>query len=387
MPFPLFPVLFITAIFYLGFTARVILAPLLPVVETELHIGHAAAGSLFLFVQVGLAAGLITSGFVSASLSYRRTIAASAVGVGLGLLLLSQAGSLSGIRLGLVAVGVTAGLYLPAGVPAITDLVAERHWGKALALHELAPTFAFFSAPLAAEVILRFLRWQGVLTVLGVVAVAVGGAFAVWGRGGTRVAVAPDIGTMLRMLATPSAWMVGLLFAVGVGVSMGLFTVMTLFLVNDVGMARGAANGFIGTSRLLAIPVLFATGLLVDRLGPRRSVALAQWLTGSVALLLGLVHNTHATLALVLLQAGSAACFFPAGFALISQVFPPALRGLGISMAGTVGTVVGAGLVPSAVGYLAEVASFRLAFALVGLVALASPLLLRLHPTKDLARQ
>jgi len=383
MPFPLLPVLFITAIFCLTFIARVILAPLLPVVEADLGIGHAAAGSLFLFVQVGLAGGLIVSGFVSASLTYRRTIALSCAGVGLGLLLLSRAGSLAGLRLGLVAVGLTAGLYLPAGVPAITDLVAERHWGKALALHELAPTFAFFAAPLVAEVILRFQRWQGVLLVLGLLALALAGAFAAWGRGGTRVAAAPDVRTMLHMLATPAAWMVGLLFAVGVGVSMGLFTVMTLFLVDDVGMARGAANAFVGTSRLLAIPVLFATGLLVDRLGPRRSVALAQGLTGSVALLLGLVRHREATLALVLLQAGSAACFFPPGFALISRVFPAPLRGLGISLAGTLGTVIGAGLVPSLIGYLAEVASFRPAFALVGLVALASPLLLRLHPARS----
>ncbi len=64
-PFPVWPVLFCTAIFYLNFAARVILAPLLPVVETELGIGHGSAGSLFFFIQVGYGVGLMASGLVS----------------------------------------------------------------------------------------------------------------------------------------------------------------------------------------------------------------------------------------------------------------------------------------------------------------------------------
>ena len=75
-PFPLLPVLFLTALFFLNFTARVILAPLLPVVKTELAIGHGTAGALFLFIQIGYAAGLLASGFLSAALTPRRTIVA-----------------------------------------------------------------------------------------------------------------------------------------------------------------------------------------------------------------------------------------------------------------------------------------------------------------------
>ncbi|HTU01976.1 MAG TPA: hypothetical protein VMG58_09175 [Candidatus Sulfotelmatobacter sp.] len=41
------------------------------------------------------------------------------------------------------------------------------------------------------------------------------------------------------------------------------------------------------------------------------------------------------------------------------------------------GTLLGAGAIPSAVGYLAQVSSFSLAIALLGLLTLISPLLLR----------
>ncbi|MEI8188678.1 MAG: hypothetical protein WCI75_03035 [candidate division NC10 bacterium] len=43
-----------------------------------------------------------------------------------------------------------------------------------------------------------------------------------------------------------------------------------------------------------------------------------------------------------------------------------------------IGSIIGAGVVPSAIGYLAEAASFSLSFVLLGAVTTASPLLLRL---------
>jgi NNP family nitrate/nitrite transporter-like MFS transporter len=379
MSFPIWPVVFITGIFYLNFTGRVILAPLLPVIEAELHIGHGAAASLFLFIQVGYTIGLLTSGFISSAFTHRHTIVTSSVGVGLALVGMAWAQSLLGLRLGLVGVGAAAGLYLPAGVSSVTELVQEKYWGRALALHELAPSLAFITAPFVAEVVLKLLPWQGVLTALGAVAIGAGALFAVWGRGGVHAGKPPSFSTMLAVLATPQAWMVALLFAVGIGVSMGLYTVMTLFLVSEAGMARAGANALVGTSRVLAIAAIALAGMLVDRLGPRRAMVVAQALTGTTALLLGLVRDPQLIPFLVLGQSAFTVCFFPAGFALISTVFPQALRGVGVSIAGSVGTLVGAGALPSAIGYLAEVSSFRLAFTLVGLIALASPLLLRLH--------
>jgi len=48
-------VFFIAALFLLNFMARFIFAPLMLFVEDELHITHAQAGSLFLFISSGFA--------------------------------------------------------------------------------------------------------------------------------------------------------------------------------------------------------------------------------------------------------------------------------------------------------------------------------------------
>jgi len=92
--FPLCPIAFLTAIFYLNFGSRILLGPFLPVIERELGLGHGGAGSLFLFIQIGYASGLLGSGFVSWRLTHRRTVVLSSIGVGLAMIALSRATSL-----------------------------------------------------------------------------------------------------------------------------------------------------------------------------------------------------------------------------------------------------------------------------------------------------
>ena len=82
---PLSPLLFLVVIFYLNFTSREVLGPLLPVLENELGLGHGQAGSLFLVIQLGYCLGLLGSGFMASRLNYRRTILASTIAVGLSL--------------------------------------------------------------------------------------------------------------------------------------------------------------------------------------------------------------------------------------------------------------------------------------------------------------
>ncbi len=60
-PFPVGAIAFLTGIFYLNFVSRVMLGPFLPLIEQELGLGHGGAGSLFFFIQIGYAAGLLGS--------------------------------------------------------------------------------------------------------------------------------------------------------------------------------------------------------------------------------------------------------------------------------------------------------------------------------------
>lgn len=378
LPFSLFPIAFLTAIFYLNFISRIILGPFLPVVEQELGLGHGEAGSLFVFIQMGYAAGLLGSGFVSWRLTHRWTITLSSVAMGAAMLALSQARSLDETHVCLILVGGAAGLYLPTGIATITELVEERHWGKALAIHELAPNLGFITAPLLAEALFAVLSWRGVLGVVGGGAILLGGCFARWGRGGTRRGDAPRIETVRHVVREPSLWIMAWLFGMGVGASMGVYTMIPLFLVSEIGLTRATANTVTGVSRLASLAMILVAGWVADRLGDRRALVLALRLTGIIVMALGVFTGPVLTPVLILLQSASAVLFFPPAFAAVSRLFPATQRHLAISLSSTVGSTVGAGVIPSAIGHLAEAVSFSTALVLVGIVTILSPLLLQL---------
>jgi MFS family permease len=157
----------LTGIFFINILLRVVLAPLLPVIEKDLGIGHAVAGSLFMMIALGYATGLFGSGFVSAHLTHRRTIVIASVAGGCALFFIAASHSLWAIRLGLVSLGVASGLYLPSGMTTITAAIRSVHWGKAIAFHEFAPSFAFILPPFIAKGLLVFWPWQAVLAVNG----------------------------------------------------------------------------------------------------------------------------------------------------------------------------------------------------------------------------
>ncbi len=384
--FPLFPIAFLTAIFYLNFGSRILLGPFLPVIERELGLGHGGAGSLFLFIQIGYASGLLGSGFVSWRLTHRRTVVLSSIGVGLAMIALSRATSLVEMYLWLVMVGLTAGLYLPTGIATITELVEEPHWGKAMAVHELAPSLAYITAPLLAEALLTVTSWRNVLAIVGGGAVVLGVCFRFWGQGGTRQGDAPRLETVRRLVREPGLWVMACLFAMGVGASLGVYTMLPLFLVSEIGLGRAAANTVTGLSRLSSLAMTLVSGWLTDRVGHRRALTLSLVATGVITVGLGLLTGPVVTPLLVFCQAAAAVLFFPPAFAAISRLFPAQMRNLAISLSTMVATAVGAGLLPSAIGYLAEAASFSLAFVLVGVAAIFSPLLLRLGARSGDAR-
>lgn len=384
LPFALSPILFLAAIFYVTFVSRIVLGPLLPVLESEFGLGHGAAGSLFLGLAVGYAGGLLGSGVISARLNHRRTITLSSLAVGVTLLYLAGSSSVAGLRVGLTVLGLSAGFYLPSGVATLTDQVSEPHWGKALAIHEFAPNLAYITAPLLAEALLRFVSWRGVLAVLGILALLLGILFRVWGLGSAGLGTPPRGDTMWELARDPSLWILAALFVVGTGTTAGIYLMLPLFLVNEIRLDRELANTLIGLSRVSGLVIVFFSGWITDRIGPRRALGVYLTATGVLTFTLGLLRGPVLTPALVFLQSMASVGFHPAGFSLVSLLFAPRLRNLALSLVMVLGFLVGVGLLPTGIGYFAEAFSFSAAICIAGLVTLAAvPLLLRVHGTAN----
>jgi NNP family nitrate/nitrite transporter-like MFS transporter len=378
---------FLVVLFFLNIVSRLTLGPLLPVVEQEFGLRHGGAGSLYFFLTAGSCVGLYLSGHVAWRLSHRATIGVSGITVGTALLAIACTPSLLWIRAELVLLGIGAGLYLPSGVAVLTENTREGSWGKALAIHEVGPNLGYICAPLIAELLLGVFAWRGVLGALGVPAIVLSAAFLLSGLGETSRARRPSGATIARLARHRSFWGVASLFAVSIGLGLGLYSMMPLFLVNDVGMDRTHANLITGLSRISGLCSVFLAGALADRIGRPRTVVLSLAAAGTCAVLLGVVQGPWITPLLAFLQAASAASFYPAGFSLLSSVFPLPVRNLAVSMVLIMATLFGAGGVPPLIGFLADAVSFSFAFGAAGAATLAFLVYFKVFPGGRTARR
>jgi len=357
--------LLLTLLFFVNFMARIVQAPLMPAIERALDITHAEAGSLFFILSAGYFITLMGSGFVSARLTHRRTMILSIACVGMALLATAASEGLLGIRVGLFLIGLSTGLYLPSAIAAITEFVSPRHWGKAIAIHEAAPNLAFVLAPLFAEAWLSFYAWKTALACLGVGALLAGGIFQVFGRVGSFAGEAPNFRSIGTLVRRPSYWLMILLFGLGIAGSLGLYTMLPLFLVNAHGLERDFANTLVALSRIPGVLAAFGSGWVTDRIGPRRTMVFILASNGLVTVALGAAPLSWLPV-LVFIQPALAVCFFPAGFSAISLIAPAGARNIAVSMVTPFAFMIGAGAIPALIGWASDLHSFSLGFLLVG---------------------
>jgi NNP family nitrate/nitrite transporter-like MFS transporter len=370
------PLFFLVGIFFLNFLARVILSPLMPTVEKDLNIGHGEAGSLFLLISLGYCVGLLASGFVSSRLSHRKTIFLSSIAVGFGLMIVSISHNLWAIRSGLIFLGMAAGFYLPSGIATVTELVRPEHWGKAIAIHELAPNLGFLIAPLLAEALLGLFSWRGVLSLAGIGSIIAGAVFIFWGRGGTFPGEAPDLKTLRSILGEPSFWILLVLFSLGIGASFGVYSMIPLYLVSEKGMERTWANTLLGLSRISTLVIVLLSGWVTDRLGARQTLKAVFLANGLATMILGVVSRSWIVI-LLFIQPMIATCFFPAGFAALSRMGSPRIKNIAVSFTASLGMLLGGGAIPAGIGLFGELGSFSLGFILLGGLLLAGVVLVQ----------
>jgi NNP family nitrate/nitrite transporter-like MFS transporter len=361
------PLIFLGSIFFLNLISRAALASLMPTIE---------AGSFFFIISLGYSIMLLASGFVTSWINHRRTVILSSITTGGSLLFVSINPNLWGIRFGFLLLGMAAGIYLPSGIAMITELVDPRHFGKAIAIHELAPNLSFLAAPLVSEALLWWVSWREVLLLIGMASIVLGILFIFFGKGGAFPGQAPNFGILKDILAERSFWIMVVLFTLGIGVGYGIYSMLPLYLVSEREMGRPWANTIIGLSRVPCLGAAILSGWMTDRLGPKRALTWIFLAAGFVTMLLGIIPGTWVIL-VVLFQAVPASAFFPPGFAVLSRIGPARVQKLAVSLTVPIGFVLGGGVVPAGIGFIGETQSFSLGFSILGALAFGGLVLIR----------
>lgn len=363
----LIPLFLITSIFLLNFTSRIVLSPLLPTIESNLGLNHGDAGSLFLFLSLGYFISLLGSGHISSRISHKKTIAISAIAVGIALSAVSLSKSLFALRCCVFLLGVSAGVYLPSGITTVTSLVNSKDWGKAVAIHELAPNLSFILTPLLVAILLHCFFWRHILFLIGTGSVIVGIAFARFGKGGHFSGQAPNFSAIKTIIKIPNFWILIFLFSLAITSTLGIYNMLPLYLVAEHGVNHEWANTLVGISRISTLGMAFLSGWATDRLGPKTIMLCVFFVTGILTFLLGIV-STYWVLIVVFLQPVLAVCFYPAGFSALSSISTPENRNVAISLTIPIAFVLGGGAVPAFIGILADLGYFSWGISLSGLL-------------------
>jgi len=369
------PLFFIAFIFLVLFLCRVIFSPLLPSIQLEMGFSHSQAGRLFLFLAVGSGLGLLSNGFISRILIHRRTIALSVLLSGLALLITSQSKGYVSLGLCMLLTGWASGLYLPSGLATITSIVTAKDWGKALAVHDVAPNLSFLLAPLLAEGVLYFASWREALLVLGTTQILSAVIFNVFGRGGTSHGQAPNPRIFVYIVKQPAFWIFVAFFSLAIGMGLGLYSMLPLYLISEHQFQREAANQLLAISRITGLFGTFVSGYFTDRLGAKRTLGFYFVFAAASSILLGLSSGMLLIVA-VFIQPIAATCFFPAGLTALSKSFSEEFRSVAVSLIIPTATLIGQGMVPAMLGYLGQQGVFYLGFVIMGCLLFTGPMLL-----------
>ncbi|MDR3042874.1 MAG: MFS transporter [Desulfovibrio sp.] len=366
-------------LFFVNYGSRAMLAPLLLSMEADLGLDHAQATRLLFLMACGFTASLAASAFLLSRVTPRRMAAVSCMATGAVLMGMAAVRDHATARYMFVLMGLAAGLYFPAGMATLGTLARQRDWGKAVSIHELGPNLSFVAVPLLAEAGLRVTDWRGVLLAVGVAGMLTGIVFAWVGRGGRTLAEPPSVRGFAGVLRSPLTWLFAWLLAVGVAGEYAVFSVLPLHLVDGMGLAPSTANGLLAASRVITPFAALAGGWVADRMGARRAIAACLALTGT-ALLAMAVPSAAVVTAGMTVQGAMTAFIFPAIFKELARCWPAGYQPTVLCIATPASSLLGTGAAPALLGLVGQTWSFGTGFALLGLLALASIIPLRLLP-------
>ncbi len=367
-------VLLIVFVVITNILSRSILSPLLLRVESSFSVSHGPAAQLFLFISLGYSIALLFSGFISSKITHRGSILLSSSTMATALALMSVAPSMDIMRVGVLLMGAGSGLYPPAGIATITGFIDKRDWQKALSLHEVGPHLGMLLAPLYANIMLNYTGWRGTVGVMAGIMLAVGFLFFFRIKAGNFKGQAPTLKALVPLFKETNFWILILFFGLGLASIQGIYLLTPTFLVSEAGFLLEDANRIFSISRVLPIVALLTAGLLMDRIGIRRTVMITLFGSGLTILLMGLLHGPVLVL-IVFLQPTIGALYFPAGLTALANVGPPESRNVAVSMVLPVAAVLGTGIIPSFLGFMGDVVSFSVGFMCVGIFLMAASLL------------
>jgi len=366
----LFTLLIFWGMWYVSFSCRTIIAPIMPVIEDELTISHTLAGNVFLFLSLGYTVSLLLSGILSPRIGYKRSILSGFFVLMIAIFSLKFTHSYFYLIFIVIFMGLGAGVYLPSAIPLLTSIFRHDQWGRAIAFHETAASFSIFSIPIITGLMLHFFYWRNLFFLLALAIFVMGIAF--W-------KFSPDIRPkresttgFLLVLRRKDFWNIAILWVFAASNGLGLYNMIPLFLVKEGGMALETANTIFGVSRIGGFLMAILSGFLVDLYGVKKILFFILVVTGISTVSLSIAPPGSILIVTLIIQATFSTGFFPVTLVAISKITEINERSSFTGATIAIGVIFGLGLTPFLLGVAADKWSFHAGIFILGLLTVLS---------------
>ncbi|MGB9629068.1 MAG: MFS transporter [Thermodesulfobacteriota bacterium] len=368
------PLFIFWSLWFLNFSTRTIFSPILPLIEDGLSISHGQAGGLFTSLAIGFSITLFLTGRLALDLGYKRMVGVGIFCISLVLIGFHWAESYRALHLLFFLLGFASGTYLPTIFPILTQTYEPQYWGKAIGIHETAPCLSIFFIPVLTPFALRYFHWKSLLLILGIMTLLF--LIPFW-----RVSVEPrhektyERSPYLDIFRNRVVWIIGLLWVFSAASSLGVYSILPLYLIKERGMEFGFANRLLGISRVAGVMVPLSIGVLTDRYGFKALLRWSIFSTGLSTIGLALFSQFPSILITLILQALLSLAFFPVAIIAISKLTPISKRSISIGVITSIGVIFGTGGGPFILGMVADHFSFKIGLLGLGVLTTLSSFL------------
>ncbi len=361
--------LFLSFLWFLNFAGRTMFSPILPLIEDEFHISHARASSIFIFQSLGYGISIFFSGLLSGIFGYKRSILGSLIVSSFVFFWIPFVQVFSALYLFSFIIGMATGIYLPAMIPLMTGYYDEKLWGKSIAIHDSSASIAVFGVPFIALFLLQFFNWRGIFKVLG--AVFILAALIFYFLTDELKVGKMNKAVLSHFIRRKTLWVMSFIWVFAASTSMGVYSIIPLYLTKELYLDIDYANTIFGISRLGGFVVAISSGFLVSWFSIQKMMASLLIISGVFTVFVALAGVKLIGLTLFL-QASFIYGFFPAGLIAISRMFELNVRGIATGFIIGWGVIMGWGVAPFLLGLSGDFLSFKFGLMMLGAATILS---------------
>jgi sugar phosphate permease len=251
----------------------------------------------------------------------------------------------------------------------MTSYYEEKTWGKSIAIHDSAASVGVFGVPIMALFLLHFFGWRDIFTLLGVVFVLAALIFyLLFDELKVGKVSKAALGHLIKRKAL---WVLSFLWAFAASTSLGVYSVVPLYLTKELSLNINDANTLFGISRLGGFVVAISAGFLVGRFSLQKMMASILIISGGFTIFVAAAGLKLIGIALFL-QASFIYGFFPAGLIAISKIFELNVRGIATGFIIGCGVIIGWGVTPFLLGLSGDLLNFKFGIMMLGIATILS---------------